>query len=132
MQSAQFYKGMINGVETSYETPDLLQFIPRSKLNELWDRERIGTYHRVFWAERIVAKTVVTKSEPDNLGRVGIINHTVMYKFDPYAEKDGLRYLFDLETFQREANTGKFNFKMPPPPELKQPLDVPPDMEVQQ
>ena len=131
MQSAQFYKGMINGVEISYETPDLLQFISRNKLNELWDREKLGEYHRVYWSERIVAKTVIKKSEPDEMGRVGIVNHTVFYKFDPYVEKDGLKYLFDTDTFQRRANQGEFNFKMPPAPELKQPLEAPPPMEVE-
>ena len=130
MKSAQFYKGMINGTEDSYESPDLLQVIPAEKLTELWDKTEIGVYPRIFLKERIVAKTVISKPEDDILGRSGIINHTVIYRFDNYTEKDGVRYKLDEEQFLRDAQENRFNFEMPPTPTLKIPLDLPPPLEV--
>lgn len=130
MKSAQFYKGMINGTEDSYESPDLLQVIPKEKLPDLWDIDEIGTYSRVFLKERIIAKTIVFKPEDDILGRSGIINHTVLYRFDLYTVKDGVRYKFDEEQFLQDAREDRFNFEMPPKPELKIPLDLPPPLEV--
>jgi hypothetical protein len=61
MKSAQFFKGMINGTEAQYESPDLIQLLPGEKLNALWDQERIGTHNRIFLDERAVAKTVITQ-----------------------------------------------------------------------
>lgn len=130
MKKGQFYKGMINGVEESYESPDLLQLLPSDKLSMLWDRETLGTYRHVFLTERVVAQTVVSKAEPDDLGRDGIVNHTVLYRFDPYVEHDGARYVFDVDDFAENARAGKYNFPMPLAPELKRPLDYPPEMEV--
>jgi hypothetical protein len=130
MKSAQFIKGMIDGIEASYESPDLLQILPSEKLSILWDQERIGTHNRVFTEDRIVAKTVVTQSEPDEHGRLGIINHTVIYRFDASIEHDGVQYVFPTEQFTKDARAGKYNFKMPAKPELKRPLDYPPAMEV--
>jgi hypothetical protein len=131
MKSAQFFKGMINGTEAQYESPDLIQLLPGEKLNALWDQERIGTHNRIFLDERAVAKTVITQSEPDEHGRLGIINHTIIYRFDATIEHDGIQYLFPNEQFAKDARAGKFNFKMPPTPELKKPLDYPPKLEVQ-
>lgn len=130
MRSGQFYKGMINGVEESYESPDLLLLLPNEKLSVLWDRETVGTYRHIFLTERVVAQTVITKAEPDELGRDGIINHTVLYKFDATIQHDGITYIFDYEQFAKDARAGKHNFPMPPTPELKQPLDPPPEKEV--
>jgi hypothetical protein len=131
MQSAQFIKGMIDGIEVCYESLDVLQVLPANKLSELWDLEKIGTYSRVYLSERVVAKTSISKAAPDNLGRDGIINHTVLYRFDSTIEHDGLNYVFPEDQFAKDARAGKFNFKMPPFPELKHPLDYPPKMEVQ-
>ena len=131
MQSGQFYKGMINGVEETYESPDLLLILPSEKLSILWDRETLGIYRHIFLTERVVAQTVITKAEPDDLGRDGIVNYTVLYKFDAITEHDGLTYIFDYEQFAKDARAGKYNFQMPPAPELKNPLDYPPAMEVE-
>jgi hypothetical protein len=131
MKSAQFYKGMINGVEDIYESPELIQLLPSEKLSILWDQERIGTHNRVFLEEKTIAKTVITQSEPDEHGRLGIINHTVIYRFDPTVEHDGIQYMFPTEQFAKDARAGKYNFKMPLTPELKKPLDYPPKLEVQ-
>ncbi len=130
MKSGQFYKGMINGVEETYESPDILLLLPSEKLSILWDRETVGTYRHIFLTERVIAQTVITKAEPDDLGRDGIINHTILYKFDATTQHDGIIYIFDYEQFAKDARAGKYNFSMPPSPELKHPLDPPPAMEV--
>jgi len=133
MRSAQFVKGMIGGVEVTYESPGLMEILSPQKLAPMWDQQQIGTYRRAFSQDRYVAMTVVIKSEPDEFGRVGIINHTVIYQFDLSQEKDRVRYSFDAEDFRQKAQRGLFNFKMPPIPELKKPLDAPqaPEWEVQ-
>jgi hypothetical protein len=130
MKSGQFYKGMINGTEDTYESPDLLLILPSEKLSILWDRETLGSYRRVFLTERVVAQTVIEPAVPDDLGRDGIVNHTVLYKFDSTITHDGMAYVFDYEQFAKDARAGKYNFKMPEVPELKKPLDYPPPMEV--
>lgn len=129
MRCGQFYKGMIDGIESTYESSGLLQILPANKLAQLWDREKIGTYRQVFLAERTIAQTVIEKATPDEHGRDGIVNHTVLYKFDWSTEHEGANYTFDLEKFATEARSGKYNFTMPPTPELKRPLDVPPPLE---
>jgi len=130
MRSGQFYKGMINGIEESYESPDLLQILPNTKLSQLWDLDQVGIYSRAFVAEGVIAKTVVEKAVPDEHGRDGITNHTVLYRFDKYTTHDGVRYMLDSEQFVEDIKAGKFNFQMPPIPNLKNPLDYPPPMEV--
>ena len=130
MKSAQFFKGMINGVEEIYESPNLLQVLSSSKLAELWDLERIGTYNRVFLSDRVIAKTVVSKAVPDEHGRDGIVNHTVLYRFDQYITVDGATYRFDTDQFIEDVKQGKYTITMPSQPELKQPLDYPPPLEV--
>jgi hypothetical protein len=131
MKTGQFYKGMINGTEDSYESPDIYQVLPKEKLDEYWDKERVGTYNRVFLSEHVILKTVISKSEPDGYGREGIINHTVIYRFDPYIEHDGLKYVLDTEQFLKDVKDGKIAIKQLKVPELKKPLDAPPALEVQ-
>lgn len=130
MRSGQFYKGMINGIEEIYESPDLLLILPSEKLSILWDKDSVGTYRHTFLTERVVAQTVITEAEPDELGRNGIINHTILYKFDATTQHDGLTYIFDYGQFAKDARAGEYNFSMPQAPELKQPLDLPPELEV--
>jgi hypothetical protein len=130
MKSGQFYKGMINGVEESYESPDLFQVLPADKLNELWDLSHVGRYRRVFLNERVVAQSVVSEAEPDDMGRDGIINHTVLHRFDLYTTHEGAIYRFDIDKFAEEARAGKYDFPMPDKPQLKKPLDYPPRLEV--
>jgi len=131
MKSGQVVTGILNGLADSYETPDILQLLPNDKLSELTGKETIGTYRHVFIKDRVVAQTIVTQAEPDNLGRDGTVNHTVLYKFDAYTEHDGLIYPFDYKQFATDARAGKYNFTMPPLPELKRPLDPPPPLETQ-
>lgn len=130
MKSGQVVTGIINGIADQYETPDILQILPNSKLSILTDREILGAHRHVFRSDRVASQTVVTKSDPDELGRDGILNHTVLYKFDASTQHDGITYIFDYEQFAEDALAGKYNFIMPPLPELKHPLDYPPKMEV--
>jgi hypothetical protein len=130
VNSGQVVTGIINGIADHYETPDILRILPNSKLSLLTDRETLGSHRHVFRSDRVVAQTVVTKAAPDDLGRDGIVNHTVLYKFDATTQHDGLTYIFDYEQFAEDALAGKYNFVMPPIPELKHPLDFPPKMEV--
>jgi len=129
VKSGQLVTGIINGIATQYETPDILQILPNGKLSQLIDRETIGTYRRVFLTDRVIAQTSVTEAEPDSLGRSGVVNHTVLYKFDRSIEHDGARYVFDIDDFADNARAGKYNFRMPRLPELKHPLDSPPTLE---
>lgn len=131
MKSGQVVTGIINGIADQYETPDILQLLPNGKLAQLIDRETLGAYRRVFVSDRVVAQTMVTKSEPDEHGRDGIVNHTVLYKFDATVEHDGIPYVFDYSQFTEDALAGKYNFTMPQLPELKHPLDFPPELEMQ-
>lgn len=129
MRSAQFVKGMIGGVEVTYESPSLLEILSPEKLAPMWDANQIGIFKRIVSSDRYTAKTVVSKSEPDEYGRVGIVNHTVIHQFDPSKETDRAKYILDLEEFRRKARDGFYDFKMPPMPELKKPLDSPPPPE---
>lgn len=130
MKSGQVVTGILNGTADQFETPDILQILPNTKLSELIDRQTLGTYRRVFLTERVVAQTVVTEAEPDGLGRDGIVNHTIVYQFDRTTEHDGARYVFDVDDFADNARAGKYNFTMPPLPTLKHPLDPPPPLEL--
>jgi len=130
VKSGQVVTGIINGIADHFESPDILQILPNGKLSILTDRETLGVHRHVFRSDRVVAQTVVTKADPDELGRDGILNHTVLYKFDATTEHDSINYIFDYEQFAEDALAGKYNFCMPKMPELKHPLDLPPNMEV--
>jgi hypothetical protein len=123
--------GIINGTAEHYESPNLLQIIPIDKLDELLSLSRVRAepYSRVFLSELITAEVRVTAAELDNLKRSGIVNHTVIHRFDNVIERDGYFYAFPREQFERDARAGRLKFKMPPMPELKKPLDVPPPPE---
>jgi hypothetical protein len=128
LKSAQIVSGIINGVADQYESVDLLQVLPNDKLSELTSIERIrkDPYSRVFLNELVVAEVLVFPSEPDSLKRSGIVNFTVIHRFDSVIERDGYFYTFPREQFERDARAGRLRFKMPPLPELKKPLDLPP------
>jgi hypothetical protein len=130
MKSAQFIKGMINGVEVEYTTQNLMEVVGSAQeLAPMWDQKYLGTFPRIRSQQRYTALTVVTKSEPDEFGRYGIVNRTVIYQFEPSKTENRVKYGFDAEDFRQKAHQGYFNFKMPPMPELKKPLDLPPEPE---
>ena len=127
MESAQFVKGMINGSEVEYTTSNLMEIVGSTQeLAPMWDQKYVGVYKRVRSLQRYTAMTVITKSEPDEFGRIGIVNHTVIYQFEPNKIEDRTKYTFDVEDFRQKAYRGLLDFKMPPLPELKTPLDKPP------
>jgi hypothetical protein len=131
MKSAQIVSGILKGVADQYESLDLLQVLSIDKLSELTsiERTRKEPYSRVFLSELATAEVHVFPSEPDNLKRSGIVNHTVIHRFDSVIERDGYFYTFPREQFERDARAGRLQFKMPPMPELKKPLDPPPPPE---
>lgn len=128
MRSAQVVSGIINGIADQYESPNILQVISNETLSKLTSIERIREtpYSYVFRNELAVASVYVFPSEPDSLQRSGIVNHTVIHRFESIIERDGYTYQFPKEQFEKDAYAGKLRFKMPPLPELKKPLDLPP------
>ena len=128
MKSAQIVTGIINGVAEQYESPNILQVISSENLSKLTRIERVRNepYPNVFLSELVVACTKVTPSELDDLHRTGTVNHTVVHRFESVIERDGYFYAFPREQFERDARADRLRFKMPPFPEIKKPLDIPP------
>jgi len=127
MRSAQVISGIINGVADQFESPNVLQVLPIEKLSMLTDITRVQKepYSKVFLTELATAEVLVFPSEPDSLQRSGIVNFTVVHRFDSTMERDGYTYSFPREQFERDARAGRLRFKMPSMPELKKPLDYP-------
>lgn len=132
MRAAQFVKGMINGVEDFYESPNILTLLPYEKLQLLMENTKLGFTQKIFLKDYVIALSTVKKAEADSLGRDGLINHTVIYKFDEVITHDGAVYRIDPEAFKEAAYNGAFRFTMPAFPELKRPLDPPPNPQVNQ
>jgi hypothetical protein len=128
MKSAQIVYGVINNVADQWESPNVSQVISSENLSKLLKIERIRKepYPNVFLSELVVAMTKVVASEKDNLHRDSTVNHTVVHRFDSVIERDGYFYAFPREQFERDARADKLRFKMPPFPEIKKPLDLPP------
>lgn len=125
MKTAQFVKGMINGVEEFYESPNILTLIPYEKLQLLMENTKLGFTKKIFLKDYAVALSYVQRAEADSLGRDGFVNHTVIVKFDEALTIDGIVYRVDAEAFKQAAYNGELNFHMPAFPELKRPLDPP-------
>lgn len=118
MKAAQFVRGKIDGIQKRYETANLNDLLPQSKLNELKDYADVGEYPQFFKQKPSLIKTVVTAAPSTDGRRGGIINHTVIYQYDQTVTQDGIKYLFPLEDFITEVLSGKRRWKMPPLPEL--------------
>jgi hypothetical protein len=132
MQSAQVVSGIINGVADDFYSANALRLLPIEKIDQLTSRINIQTkpYYRVFLNELVTAAVMVYPADPDRLKRDGIVNHTVIHKFDSTIEHDGYLYQFPKDQFEKDARIGKLQFKMPPlPTEIKKPLDNPPPPE---
>ncbi len=132
MKSGQFYRGKMDGIQKHYESLDLDDILPSSKLCVLADYTQVGEYNHFFRIEHVLTKTVV--SEAENMdGRLGgIINHTVLYKFDHSFTHETAKYTFNEDFFIMEIRDGKRKFKMPPPPILPEEgilIDYPPAIE---
>lgn len=131
MLCAQFFKGKIEGYEQTFETCDLLDFLPYDKLADLKDYDdTTKPYQRFYRAERVLALVEAYKVvSADASGRGGLQARGVLYKFDKEIERDGLKYPFPENQLIEILTSGK-HVKMPPLPEkLTKPLPPPPPLE---
>lgn len=134
MQSGQFVRGKIDGIQRNYESPDLDQILPQEKLAELADYSEVGEYTRFFKKERVLTKTVVVKADNSDGRRGGVINHTVMYQWAKSFTHDTASYVFDVDKFIDEIIADKRKFKMPLMPNYPMDkdfalIDAPPQIE---
>jgi hypothetical protein len=135
MKTGQFYRGKIDGIQKHYESPGIEKLLPIEKLQALADIAEIGEHPQFFKQERALIKTVVEKAKDTDGRKGGITNHTVIYAYDPTVEHDGIKYIFDLDTFIADILAGKHRFKMPKPPVLPKTdtdfgvVDLPPPIE---
>lgn len=118
MISGQFIRGKIDGIQKNFESPNLDKILPAEKLSDLANTSEIGEYPRFFKKEKVLCKTIVTEADNSDGRRGGIINYTVLYKFDETVTKDTITYVFPLDDFITEIIAGKRRFKMPPQPNL--------------
>jgi len=118
MLRGQFVRGKIDGIQKRFESPDLNSVLATAKLDELKDCTEIGEHPRFFRQEKVLAKTVVSEADNSDGRRGGVINHTVLYKFDQTVTQDTIKYVFPLDDFIQEILDGKRRFKMPPLPQL--------------
>jgi hypothetical protein len=118
MKAGQFIRGKIDGIQKTFESPDIDKLLPADKLCELADYTEIGEYPRFFKQEKALTKTVVVAAKNTDGRRGGVINHTVLYCYDPTVEHDGVKYIFDTDSFIAEILAGKRRFKMPISPTL--------------
>lgn len=118
MKSGQFYRGKIEGIQKHYESPDLDSILPEDKLCMLADYSQVGEHKHFFKQEHVLTRTVVSEADNEDGRLHGIINHTVLYKYDDTTTHENAQYIFDNKTFIQEIREGKRNVKMPPTPEL--------------
>jgi hypothetical protein len=133
MLTGQFIKGKIDGIQKYFKTATLRELLPKTKLDELEAYSEVGEYPRFFKTEKVLSKTIVTDAENSDGRRGGVVNRTVLYKFDQNVTKDTVNYLFPLDDFIAEILGGKRRFKMPPMPELPDTdmglIELPPPIE---
>ena len=118
MIAGQFIRGKIDGVQKHFESPNLNSVLPTEKLQDLASKTEIGEYPRFFKDEKVLTKTVVTPADNSDGRKGGIINHTVLYRFNQTVKQDTITYIFPLDDFISEILAGKRRFKMPSKPEL--------------
>jgi hypothetical protein len=118
MIAGQFVKGKIDGIQKYFKTANLRDILPKSKLDELEDYTEVGEYPRFFKAEKVLTRTKITEAVNSDGRRGGIVNQTVLYKFDQTVTKDTVNYIFPLDDFIAEILAGKRGFKIPPMPTL--------------
>lgn len=133
MIAAQFVKGKIDGIQKYFKTENLRDVLPKNRLEELEAYNEIGEYPRFFKTEKVLTRTKVTAAENTDGRRGGVVNHTVLYKFDQTVTKDTVNYVFPLDDFIAEILSGKRAFKMPLMPQLPDTdvglIDFPPSVE---
>jgi hypothetical protein len=122
MQTGQFVKGIFNGSTESYQTEKVEKLLSPEEFDRLWNLERLGSWIYTNPEEGAVARSTITRtSDGAFTGRKGIINHTVIVKFDKVTVKDGATYALDKSSVNDELarNTPALNSPFPP---LTQPL----------
>jgi hypothetical protein len=133
MKSGQFVKGKIDGIQKLFRSPELTRILTPEKIQELEDTTDIGEHPQFSRQARALIKTVVTPADNSDGRRGGVINHTVIYAYDQAVEHDGLKYIFDTESFINEVLAGKRKFKMPNRPKLPDSdsglIELPPPIE---
>ena len=133
VKSGQFYRGKIDSIQKHFESQNLSSILPTDKLQDLASKTEIGEYPRFFKEEKVLTKTVVSPADNSDGRKGGIINHTVLYRFNQTVKQDTITYIFPLEDFINEIVAGKRRFKMPPKPELPESnagiIDDPPEIE---
>jgi len=133
MISGQFVKGKIDSIQKYFKTANLRDILPRNKLDILEAYSEVGEYPRFFKEEKVLTRTKITEAENTDGRRNGIINHTVLYKFQQAVTQDTVQYIFDLDTFISEILEGQRVFKMPAMPQLPDSdvgiIDSPPPIE---
>lgn len=130
MKSGQFVVGMIDGSYESYDSNNLSILLSPEELQKLWElaeKRGTGSYDYINYDERVIARTTITETKSDTMGRKGKVNHTVIFKFDKTVTHDFLQYNFDPETFRNilDDNDFKEQLNTPFPNELHNPLPQP-------
>lgn len=133
MKSGQFVKGKIDGIQKYFKTENLRDILPKNRLEELEAYTEVGEYPRFFKTEKVLTRTKITDAENSDGRRGGIVNHTVLYKFDQTVTKDTVNYVFPLDDFITEILAGKRAFKLQPLPKLPDTdaglIELPPEIE---
>jgi hypothetical protein len=133
MKTGQIVCGKIDGIQKRFRSPNITKILPIEKIQEIEDLTDIGEYPQFSKQGRALIKTIITPAQNSDGRRGGVINHTVIYAYDAYVEHDGLKYVFDTDTFIAEILAGKRRFKMPSMPTLPDSdsglIDPPPQLE---
>ena len=120
MKTGQFVKGIFNGSTEAYQTKDAGKLLSIEEFDKLYNRQKKGVYLYINKEERVLAKSTVRETSDGE--RTGLINHTVIVKFDPSIDKDGLTYRMTVGDINEDL-AAKTTVLNSPFPTLKQPLD---------
>ena len=126
MKSGQFVVGMIDGTIKGYDSKNITLLLPPEEMDKLYrlaETHGKGTYDYINYDERVIARSTITESNNDEVGRTGKINHTIIFRFDKYTTHEGNRYKFDHEKFDIQNHIHLLNAPMPAT--LKNPLPTP-------
>lgn len=123
MKTGQFVKGIFNGSTEAYQTQGAEKLLSIEEFDVLWNRDKPGVWLYINQEEAVIAKTTITvTSDGEHTGRKGVINHTVIVKFDSATTKDGAIYTLNRRSIDNDL-AAKIPALNSPFPELKQPLD---------
>ena len=122
MKTGQFVKGIFNGSTESYQTENVEKLLPPEEFDKLWNHSKVGSWLYINQEAGVIAKSNITEtSDGEFTGRKGVINHTILIKFDSSTTKDGVTYRLDRTTVNNELAETITALNSPFPP-LIQPL----------